>query len=327
MDRLKSTRPGGKRVLNNLCLFSVLSALAISFFGHFGIVIVPFASAFYAALILFDDTKKRLATLFVGALFILLDILFYGFYSYNGLCAVIVGIVFYLVLKKERDKFYGAIVITLIIFLFALLSVYLFGALNCGSLSFGAVREFYSGLISEYSRMMYDAYGEFVSYDDGTATLVYTKEVIDSAIYGLVSMFVPLTLGLSFILTGLGFKTLWTLIGNYASGGESIYTFRFTPNGFHCAVYIIVFLLQMVAGASDNLFGLTVCSLYVLMSFAFFYVGFNVLVSLLSLKVNVRFARIGVVLGLLAFLDFGFVIVCFIGVWFSFTAGRLMKKQ
>ena len=90
-----------KSTLAKLSVLTVAFSILCTFFGY---LLMPLAAATYALVLTFENRGRRIFSFVIPVVTYLINLLFMGFYSLEGIAYAVVGIIIFLLVKRGKTK-------------------------------------------------------------------------------------------------------------------------------------------------------------------------------------------------------------------------------
>lgn len=266
-------------LLASLLLIEVLLALGAMLFGE---LVVPFASAIYAIIIVVESKRKKIFTCTVAALYSVLTVVFFvlNVYTLALTVSVIIGAIIAILytsgLPKAEISFYVCIV-----YLVSISAFIWFRTVEAvGTFEFSALKAFY---VEAYEEIRY-AFIEFTSSATqvGNGADIPDTELIIAAFDTIICLLPAAFMISAFVLTGITFKFFSHCLYKVAQDEKQVSLWRFSlPNAVAYA-YVASFVMSIFVDSSDTVFAYSVMNFFYVFMFVFAYVGFNFVLVVLS---------------------------------------------
>ena len=276
---------------------SVVALLAIAsfFFGALGIVygvagliIMPIASAFLAALMCVE--KRRVTsslislTLIIGELLLSLG----DYFTVTSLSSALIAAIIAYHYSNNKQKSDGVIFATTLtaLAIFATFALYVIGTTDATSLSevyeyfLSAFAEFKKSTIASVISMSSDAVKS-----NANLSAEYLSEMFDA----YLNCIVALVTILAFALVGVAHKIFSGIVRMYSNTPDSINNWRFLPNAAFAYFYFVVAIISMFATDASNALSVSIVNLYLIFMFVFAYIGFVFVTAMLTKRGRSRF--------------------------------------
>ena len=303
-----------------LFLLSMFSIIASSLVGE---IFLSIATAFYAALLVFEKGNRPLSII-LGVFGALITLIPLGVPSVWGIAPVVAGILIFLLYKSGSTKCDTAIVLTLFISAVIIISFFLFAFTVTGKYDFNNAISYYTELyetmkagfinrLSDISLSMPEQVGEIkVSPDDVSMIL--------DAVANMVISFIFIV---AFFLSGVALKIFTALVRRYSEDKTEISAFRFAPPSVYAYFYLILFLAASFVGSS-SVYEIALHNLYNIFLVIFVYLGIKAAYQMLT-KNGRKF--LAVILIGFALIFLGSLAMDLISVFGAFATIRANKNE
>ena len=276
-----------------MLIFSALTIICGYAFCLLGELLLPFASAFCAALFLFEDPKRRIYSYIVPVLPIAMAIPFKGVYSLLGIEFVIIAILLVLLYVKGVGKAEASAYLVAVTVVFVILSLAFSAVKATDEFSISAICEYYFHAYEGVKKTFVDYITSFsTQLDDGTHVFLLNPSEAEAYFHSLLSLSVALIVGISFLLTGICIKLFCSCtIRTCKNGLLKSFNF-FLPGKITTYFYILVAVISIFASGA-TVFDTVILNLNYIFMLVFGYLGFKNLLAIISLS-----ARRGLLLSL-----------------------------
>ncbi len=290
-------------------------------------ILIPFASAFYAMLLMVEREKKKVFTIVCPVIIGLISFAFYGPFAMEGIIYIVLGILIYRLYTRGASKTFTAVVTTSATLLSFILSLVFLAFMVTKNYSFDAVIEFYRNEIAElrilFSETMDSALSNLSA--DSEQFLIY--EINSDEIFNLLLItFIPASVICAFAVSGIALKTFTSLVKHRSDGNSPIFNWNFKVSNLFVYAYIITVLLSMFTADSEGIVAYTILSLYIVFLAVFAYIGIKFTKTLLEKRMGktpATFLTILIVLtSLLLMIVFVYVVLSFLGVYYTLITNR-----
>lgn len=322
-------------VKNNNSYFKTLSLLALltalSVFGcaQLGYIFLPFASAFYAALLIYDKTPKKILSVILPILFFIVNFLFRGLYSLEAVAYAVVGVAIYFAVTKKISKGETAFFLTSVLVLLIAVSAIFLAFEVTGRVEAEAITEFYSGLYEKLKTQFVDMLTALTIQDEeGLTVFAYNVHEAAALFMDFLVLLIPLLILFAFLLAGLTLKFFGKTV-NKISGDEcGISAWRFSISNFIAYFYIAIAVMSMLASADTSVFSTVIVSLNTVLSAPFAYLGFTFVYGVIRAHGKSAFFSASLIVVLCIILpSFSLSLLSFIGVYFNIVSNKIISGK
>lgn len=318
--KLKSKFDYNKTMVT-LSVLTVLSALGCSLLGY---VFLPFAAAFYAALLIYEEPVKRLVSYLLPVVIFALNFMLRGVYSIEALAYVGLGFIIFIAfvggMRKGEAVFWA---VAAVIFMF-IVSAILLSFEKVGVSGFSTVKYYYSSLYMSSKKEFVDfAMSLVTTNSEGVTVYAYTLYEAEILFENLIIILIALAIIYAFVTVGVTCKILSAILRKCSVENSSVSKWSFFASNPFAYLYIIVAVLSVFVSQSGGVFSFSVTVLNTVLSVVFAYVGFKAVRSFIaSHGRGGRTAIIIVLLVLLLFTSFFVSVLSYIGVYYSISRNK-----
>lgn len=296
-----------------LALFTGLSGIGCILLGY---LLLPVAAAFYAALLTFENKNGKIFSYVVPSVVFIINILFNGFFSLEGIAYVAVGSVLYFLYKKGRGKGESAFYVTLLLVLLMLLSAVLLAFDSVGSIRISSVGEYYS----EYYYSLKSSFVELIAglksvNSEGFIEYASNAAEAELMFHSAVYMLLPFLILAAFVLCGFTFKFFSGRVYKYSDDKEKIVCWNFGTSSLVAYFYLAVSVLMMFEQAGA--FGLVITSLDLIFMTIYAYIGFKMVHLIIASKKGGMMAAVIIIAAIVLLSSFAIQLLSYIGVYFT----------
>lgn len=311
------------------CLSKQKTLFTISFlcilFGAFccviGDLLLPLVIGMLAAIYLFDTDKGRRFAIGVSVVLLVMNIAVFitkTSITFFAPAAVLISFLIFLSFKKGDSKADTALISTVIISVFTLLSLILLGMVEGAEYTIDAALSFYKELSDSIRLQFVEAMSR--------AYQIMEVEVSEEAIglvYDLQVRMLPSILLIGgFITTGLSMKLFGFAVGKCCEDRKHIDSWRFMLTSISGYLYLILAIASMFLNDPDSLLTISVLNLYNVFLVVFAYVGFNFVYALLRMKFSGAVSLIILAGAMVIFFSFAVQLLSYAGVMFTLRRNR-----
>lgn len=308
-----------------LAFMTSLSALGCILVGYFAF---PFAVAYYAALLWYEKPEKRALSYIIPSIVFVLNFVFNGIYSLEGIAYVAVGLIIFFCFKKGVSKgetvFY-AVLATVLLLTF---SAFLFAFDYTGAANYSSVELFYSKIYMECRNDFLSRVTSIVTADKlGIRYFAMNSIEADLLFRDMVYLVIPVTVILSFFLVGLSCKLFTSNLAKYSEDETIVSSWNFRVSSLLSYFYILVCLTILFVRNSDSVFAISVSHLHLILLTVFAYVGFVCIYYLIAPFKGTAFTVLILVFACILLSSFAFDLLSYVGAYFSIATARYSKKK
>ena len=261
----------------------ILSILTFSFglaFGIIGEVFLPFASAFLAALFLFEKPEIRFLSYLVPLSTVTICVMIKGIYALISIEYVLLALIIIFCYIHSKSKAECSLYLTLTVSIFVLISLYLGAGTAIGSLAPEKIIEHYNEMYLDFKAAFVDFFSKYsATLEDGATQSLLTNEEILSYFDSLTVLAVSVVAIFSFAISGVAIK-IFTKTALTISNKGILKTFaHFIPSTLTAYSYIAAVILSIFA-STDDIFGASVANVNQILMIVFAYMGAQYLIAI-----------------------------------------------
>ena len=314
------------RMLPTLVIFAALalmsSGCSILLFGELAI---PLASAALSAVFLLERGRKRIFSIALPVIILGLNVAFYGIYSYLALEIIFLALILsvcFLKTEKSESAFWLTLVTTVFFAVSMVLAVYA----ETKQLSLDAFMDFYLGLYEEIESMFVESFSE-ISILFGIDSDKADADLAASVLRSFASIIPSIIIIFAFAMSGLALK-LQSLMMRAVTDEDTkkrVCEWRFALASPIYYAFWGALILNFIFDLSGNVgvLAVTVANIYNVLLYLFAYLGFGIVVRILSTPFKSRKLAILATLGaLLLFGGFAIELIAYFGAAFIFYDKR-----
>lgn len=310
-----------------LSLLSLLTAVSVFGCTQLGYIFLPFASAFYAALLTYDRTPKKILSITLSFLFFVVNFLFNGLYSLSALSYAVIGLIIYLAVDRKISKGETAVFITASLILLIAVSAVFLAFRATGRVELAAVSEFYADLYEKFKTQFVDMLTSLkIKNEEGLTVFAYNANNAATLFMDFVILAVPLFIVFAFLLTGLSLKFFEKTVKRASGEDCGISSWRFSISNFISYFYIAIAILSMLAGSDSSILSLVIVSLNTVLAVPFAYLGFTFIYGVIRAHGKSAFFSASIIIVLcLVLSSFALSALSFIGVYFNIVSNKIIS--
>lgn len=314
------------RVMARYTLLTLFSALGCSLMGY---IFLPFAAAFYAAILIFENPAKRIVSFVLPIVIFAINFLLRGIYSLEAVAYLIVGLIIFLCVKRNKSKGETAFWIGVAIFLSVLISVLLLIFELSNSAGYTSVSKFFSEIYSEYKTAFLDAVTSLVREDaDGVQLFAYNLYEAEMMFRELIMYLVPLFFLFSFVISGVTLKVFSRTIEKNTDENCEIYGWNFGTSNAIAYFFIALSFVSLIAGFDADVVSLVIFTLNTLFTAVFAYIGLKSLYYIIISRGKSRiFALVLIVIALALLSSFAFQLFSYFGVIINIVTNKVAHNK
>lgn len=308
-----------------MLFLSVLTLLFGFCFCFLGEIFLPFAVSFLAALFIFEKPKKRVLSYIVPIIPVICAVLSFGVFALITAQYIAFAAILALCYRYSRSKAYCAFYMTFAISLMLIVSLYVSGAMKCGSFAPHAVTDYYSTFYTALKAKIIDFASNYtVTNRDGSIDKPFTKEIVAELIDALSKLAVGIIGIYGFICAGIAIKIFTFLILRYSKHGILKTFAHFLPSNAVAYVYIVLAILSALIGSTDivDLAIINVCQIFMIV---FAYMGVQYVFAIAKFSGRRSTVLTFLVAGILVLNVVALQLLSFLGVWITIGTNRSLK--
>lgn len=320
MIRTVSDKYGYGRVMTILSILTFIAGVVNAALGE---LILPFSVSLAAALFIFENPKKRILSFIIPISSVALGCILFGWQSLLSIQYVALAAVLAVCYRYCRSKAETAIYMTLLLFLFFILSIYVGGAVECGSFSPSSVGEYYRGIIATFKdkateMLINGEYGIKVSAGFGQ---VLDEEGVKAYFDQVIAILPAIFAIVSFFLVGCSVK-LFVFITLKVSKHGILKSFaHFIPSSLVAYIYVIISVISIFL-SFDSVFSLSIINASELLMFVFSYIGAQYVIALGTMYGKKSLAMTAIIAAILIISSGAIQILSYLGAWFSISVSK-----
>ncbi len=305
-----------------------LSALTLLFgfsYAFLGEIFLPFAIAFSATLFIFEKPQKRVLSYMIPIIPVISAVTTFGLFALITIQYVAYAVLLALCYRYSKSKAYCALYLTFALALMMIISLYVSGAVQAGSIIPEKVIDYYSTLYTELKNEIVGYISEYtITNKDGIIEKPFSSDIVSSYI-DLLSKFAVTIVGIiAFLICGIALKVFTSLILHYSKNGILKSFAHFLPSNLCAYVYIVVGIASMFVGTTDVV-DITILNVSRILMFVFAYMGIQYLLAVAKISGRRSTFLIFLVAGILILNVTAIQLISYFGVWITFGTNRNLK--
>lgn len=307
----------------------VFGALATVFgiaFAFWGEIFLPPAAALLALLFVLERPKSRYLSYIAALLPVALAFIVNGIFGLISIEPAILALAIALVYRFNGSKAECAVYATLIVSLFAILSLYLGGAKATGSFSYEIVFDYYSDVITTLKLKLLDMMNYYVKMQGDPAAEVFTVTDATDIAHRLKVQLVSFVAIAAFILVGITIKLFTSIMLKVSKRGILKRFAHFLPSNIISYVYIGVAVLSLLVGY-ETVLDAVILNVANILSVVFAYLGFQYATTIASASGRRKLAVIVIIASFLIIPTLALRILSFVGVWAAVGINNAMSGK
>ncbi len=311
-----------KGTLAKLSVLTVAFSILCTFFGY---LLMPLAAATYALLLTFENRGRRVFSFLIPIVTYLINLLFMGFYSLEGIAYAIVGVIIFLLVKRGKTKgeiaFWISFATVVMMFISALLLAMAYNESASITKAFLLYKELIVFLETKFVDIL-------VSLKDETGlAFAFTREDAIMLYNELILSIVPIVMVVAFIISGFTLKFFTRLAFRYSEKNPALLTFSFKTTNFIAYFYLIVVILSFIVPADGSTFYYLLTSLYSVFSVVYLYLGVKFLFAFFIARGKSPIITVLIIIAI--FVVFSSFVVCalsLLGVYVNNSMNKILSK-
>jgi hypothetical protein len=292
-------------------LLTFFSALGCSLFGY---VFLPFASAFYAMILIFENQAKRIVSYVLPLVIFVINFLLRGICSLEAVAYFAVGFIIYLCVKKNKSKGETAFWLSFLILICLAISAFLLTLEISSDLGYTSLSRFFGDTFSKYKEVFLNTVTALVHENsDGVQFFAYNLYEANMLLQELIVYIVPVSFLLSFVIAGITLKVFCRTVERNAEESCEIYAWHFGMSNLISYFFFALSVVAMLASSDGTVFFYVIFTLNTVFTAVFAYIGLKSLYIIISHKKSTAFAIVLIVLGFLLLSSFAFQSLSYFG--------------
>lgn len=316
-----------KKTIFTLSLLTAVFAFGCMLLGY---IFLPMASAFYAALLIYENNSKRVISYALPVVMFLINLVLrdFSFYSLEAIAYVAVGVIIYLTCTRNISKGESVFWTTFAITVMLVVSAIFLAFETLGAFGLTPLQQFFSNLFLSYKSFFVDSLTSITVLDrEGVSFFAYNPGEAELFFHEIVILLIPIIILLAFLLSGITFKIFKSVIRKYSGDECGIDSWSFMTSNLVAYFYLIIAILAMFVSGS-GVFGLSLVSLNTVFSAVFAYIGVSFVYSLIMIRGKSSFfAVMLIIIACLIFSSFAIQLLSFVGVYFNIVTNKISRGK
>ncbi len=327
-NKLRENLPYTKTIVY-IAVLAALSGVLTSLVGE---LLLPFAAAFYAALLLFEKNTKKTLSVFIGVAIVVANVAIgIAMKSYIPILSieiVLVAFAIFYMYSKGFGKGECVFIVTAIITVMLVLSLIFSAFYAQGEYTWEAVNSFYSEFYENAKLDFIEQLTDITAaLPDGTAEMIFSTEEAGNMFDSIVSALISFLIIIGFFIAGITFKIFSLIVRTCADKQDAIKAWSFSTSNVVAYFYIALILLSFFVGAGTDVIAVTVSNLYNVFMFVYAYIGFKYAHAVFSAKKNPVFVFIILIIAVLLMSSFAITLLSMFGVFYTFGSNKSTKAS
>lgn len=313
------------RVIFTYAALTFISALGCSLLGY---IALPFAAAFFAALLLFENPEKRVVSYVLPVVIFLVNMLLRGIYSLEAIAYLIVGLVIYFCVKRNKSKGETAFWIGFSVLVSIILSAILL-LVELSRAADATVSGFYFDTYYKYKEVFLDTLTSLVYEEfDGVQSFAFNLYEAKMLFRELIIYLIPATILISFALSGFTLKVFCRSVAKNSRDDSEIYAWNFGTSNIVSYFFIALSVVALMASSDGSTFAYVIFTLNTLFTAVFSYIGLKALYYIIISRGKSRFFAIVLIIILFALLSsLTFQLLSYFGVITNIVTNKALKNK
>lgn len=311
-----------RRVMIALSVLTSVGAIGCILLGY---LFLPLAAAFYSALLIYENPKRRIVSYVIPITLTVVSVLINGnFYVIESLAYIMFAIVIFLCVRKNTSKAECVFWLMLTCCAFFIMST-LFFAVEAGK----SISEFYTEVfyLLEEKFVMFITSLSYVD-NDGTNLFYYNAYEAKNLFREFMLLAIPMLIILAFFITGITLKILSAIIRRTSDENSEFYKWSFRLPSTVAYFYIFVALINVFSAGEEGVFAFVITSLNLIFMFVFAYHGAELIYTFIKTKGKSAFFSVTVIiLSIIIFYSFSIQLLSYIGAYFNITVNNSKKRN
>lgn len=305
-----------------LTAFTVAGVIACTLLGY---LFLPMAAAFYSAILVYENPKKRiisyaLPVLLAGVSFLINR----DFYSVEAFAYIGFALIILISVKKSLSKAECTFWLMLSCVIFFMASMLLI-PVSAGR----SILDFYAEAFSLLEeKFVYLLTSLSYTDNDGINLFYYNDYEAKNIFREFMLLAIPIAIVLTFLLTGITLK-IFSAIVKRLSGEDSkicVWSFRIPQPVVY--FYIILAVINIFSSGEEGIFAFVITSLYFVFMTVFAYHGVVFVHTYITVGGRSSFFSVVIILAaIFVFYSVSIQLLSYIGVYFNITYNRVLKRN
>lgn len=252
--------------------------IALSFVGAFSYIAIPFAAAFFAALLLTEKNKIKPFSIIASIAALLIDILLNKATATSSIQFIIAGIFIMLSVLYGYRKSSLSAILTVVFIGFFMINLYTVAALDTGDYSLDSVAGYYLNIYNSFEQMAVEYLIKLPINSQSSAPQYLTSEMAEAIVSSLIEHIISFIVILSFALSGIAIKCFTAFSVRIVTDDREIRRWRFTTgNLFAYAYAALAFINLFLSGSGVG--AVAISNLYLILMIPYAYIGAKFLIG------------------------------------------------
>ena len=314
------------KVITKLSIYTILSVFGCILLGY---IFLPLATAFYAALLIYENNAKRILSYVIPIIMFTINFFIRSAFSFEAITYVALGVFLYYAAKKKWSKSESAVWMTAITLVFFILSAIFIAFELTGDFSALALRQFYSNLYLNFEKLVINTLTSLVkSTEEGNTVFVFSDYQASITFKEIMILVIPLSILIAFALVGLTFKIFIAFTVKHSNEECEIGAWFFGASNIVSYFYVAIVLLGFISPADGSIFAHSLSTLIMIFSVVFAYIAVRFIYNYLLSRGRSRFFSALIIIVGFAILSMDIIsILSYIGVFLNIITNRALSKS
>lgn len=315
-----------RQVLVKYTLLTLLSALGCSLLGY---VFMPFAAAFYAAILTFENTGKRILSYVLPIIIFLINFSLRGIYSLEAIAYLIVGLSLYFCIKRNKTKGETAFWLGFSIFICLVVSFLLLVLELSVYAGYESPISYFSYTYESIRTYFLDTVTSLV-HEDGNGIQIFVYNLYEAEMFfrELVIYVISVAFLLSFVLSGITLKIFCHTVEKNAEENAEMSLWFFKTSNIVAYFFIALSIIALMADSDGSAFSYVIFALNTLFTAVFAYIGIkSIYYFIISRGKSRAFAIVLIVIIFALLSSFSFQLLSYLGVIVNIVTNKVAKNK
>ena len=314
------------KVITKLSIYTILSVFGCILLGY---IFLPLATAFYAALLVYENSTKRILSYVIPVLMFTLNFFIRSAFSFEAITYVALGVFLYYAAKRRWSKSESAVWMTILTLIFFILSAIFIAFELTGDFSALALRQFYSNLYVNFEKLVISTLTSLVqSTEEGNTIFVFSDYQASLAFKEIMILVLPLSILIAFASVGLSFKVFAAFTSKHSNEECEIGSWFFGASNLISYFYVSIVLLGFIVPADGSIFAHSLSALIMIFSVVFAYIAVRFFYNFLLSRGRGRFfSALIIIVGFVLLSTDIISILSYIGVFINVITNRALSKS
>lgn len=317
----KKTYNSSVAILTSLTFFTGLASIFLGF------IFVPFATAFFAMLLMCEAYgKRRICSYIIPAVVLAVDIIINRYYIFSSASFIIVGFLLFFMYAHRVGKIESVFILSGALFAFYIASSIFVVFSLIGKTS---TENFSDALVRAYDMGKEWFLGQSNDYNNLLAELgqqpIFTSEFVITAYNRLIFLLPPLFFVASIVSIGIATKMFKFFSVKFTVDAPNAMKWRLHTPTIMAIVYIVASILNIFVGT--GVFGICVSWIYLILSIIYAYIGIKFVYQFISLKKSSLLAVAVIVLAFVFLSSFAYQLASYFGAYYVISVNRRTNQN